>query len=72
MFFFLDELFTLHLSLFAFPSVPIESTNVTSVFAMLESLQGFVLLQTFVTDFTCSYVQETNKTYTPLDGPAVL
>lgn len=38
-----DELFTLRLSLFAFLSlsVPIESTNVTSIFAMLESPRRF-------------------------------
>lgn len=39
-----DELFTLHLSLFAFffsLSVPIKSTNVDSIFAMLESPRRF-------------------------------
>lgn len=42
MFLFLDdELFTLHLSLFAFFSVPIKSTNVSSIFAMLESPRRF-------------------------------
>lgn len=42
MFLFLDnELFTLHLSLSAFLSVPIKSTNVNSIFAMLESPRRF-------------------------------
>lgn len=40
-FLFLDKLFTLHLSLFVFSSVQIKSTNVNSIFAMLESPRRF-------------------------------
>lgn len=36
------------------------------------ALEGFVLLQTFVTDFICSYIQELNKNYKNLDLIIVL
>lgn len=45
-----------------------------SVLSLLcwRALEGFVLLQTFVTDFICSYIQEMNKNYKNLDLIIVL
>lgn len=61
-----DELFTLHLSLFAFFFLSLfQSKVLMSILSLLcwRALEGFVLLRTFVTDFICSCVQEMNKNY---------